>query len=121
MTLGQKIIEYRQEHELSVRAFARMANLSPTYVSYLETGKTQRGNHPVASIETYKSVAKAMKMKLDDLLCEVEDEVAVNRKSAQKVPDGLDAELVTLFSLLPVEDKAKVLGFVKGLIASREA
>lgn len=42
-----------------------------------------------------------------------------NEREEEKVEE-IDSELVMLFSLLPEEDKAKVLGFVKGLLASRE-
>lgn len=110
MTLGQKIALYRQEHELSVRAFSRMSGLSPTYVSYLEAGKTQRGNPPVASIDTYKSVARAMKIQLDDLLAEVEDEVAINRKS------GLtDAQIRAIELIKSIEDDAVLEIFIAAM------
>lgn len=78
MTLGEQIKKYRDEHKISLRSFARATNLSPTYISYLEKGETQRGTAPVPSIDTYKAVANAMGMTTDDLVRLVDDVVCIN-------------------------------------------
>ena len=79
MTLGEYIKNYREEHKESLRSFSRRAELSPTYVSYLEKGETQRGNKPAASIDTYKSVAKAVGISLDELIRLVDDEINISK------------------------------------------
>lgn len=109
MTLGDAIKTYREEHGISLRAFARLTGLSPTYISYLEKGQTQRGNKPIASIETYRVVAKAMGKDIDEFIREVDDVVSVNShpkekdaetgpniRTAKKIADSLGVPLATL-------------------------
>lgn len=80
MTLGEYIANYRAEHKESLRSFSRRAELSPTYVSYLEKGETQRGNKPAASIDTYKAVSKAVGISLDELIRIVDDEISISKE-----------------------------------------
>lgn len=82
MTLGEVITEYRHEHDLSMRAFARAAGLSVTYISSLENGVTQRGNKPTPSLETYRAIAKAMGMDIDSLLRRIDDDIKIMPTSA---------------------------------------
>lgn len=58
MTLGEIIINYRNEHGISMREFARKCGLSNSYVSMLERGFDGRGKPIVPSIETIDAVAK---------------------------------------------------------------
>ena len=76
MTLGEFIKDYIGEHDLSLRAFARLTGLSVTYISYLIKGETQRGVAPVPSIDTYKVCAKAMGLETDELVRLVDDDIA---------------------------------------------
>ena len=96
MTLGEKIREYREQHDISLRAFSRLCGLSPTYISYLEKGITQRGKAPVASIETYRVVAKAMGKDVDALIREVDDMVSINSNKPPIPDDELEELLYTL-------------------------
>ena len=77
MTLGEIIAQYRTEHGMSMRAFARASGLSVTYVSSLENGITQRGNKPTPSLETYRAVAKAMCIDIDTLLRAIDDDIKI--------------------------------------------
>lgn len=81
MTLGEAIKEYRNKHDLSMRAFGRLAGLSVTYISNLENNVTQRGNKPIPSLETYKAIAKAMGIELDELLRVVDDDVRIGKEA----------------------------------------
>lgn len=67
MTLGDIIIEYRNNHDMSMREFARKCNLSNSYVSMLERGFDGRGNPTVPSIETINSVAKGCDSTFDEV------------------------------------------------------
>lgn len=59
MTLGEFIKQYREETGMSMREFARKADLSNAYVSMLEKGIDGRGNKIVPTIETINKVAMA--------------------------------------------------------------
>ena len=78
MTIGEFIISYRKEHGISQRAFAKLANLSYSYIGILETGRNTNGSITTPSIETYNSIAKAVGLSLFDLLKTVQDDVVIN-------------------------------------------
>ena len=82
MTLGEFIQQYRKEHDMSVRAFARLCDISPTYITILEKGQNSNGSVPSPSIETYILIAKAVGVQLDDLIHMVQDNVVVNPTSS---------------------------------------
>lgn len=86
MRLGELITKYRIETDISMREFARRSGLSPTYVSQLERGETGRGKKPAPSIETYKAVAKAMNIGIDELFAEVDDIISINADRQDYTP-----------------------------------
>ena len=92
MKLGELIVNYRTEHELSLRAFARASGLSPTYISMLEKGVNRRGSTPAPSVDTYRSIAKAMGMDVDELIRAVDDKIEIN-SSPVMTEDEYDQEL----------------------------
>ena len=77
MTLGEYINNYLIEHDMSIREFARLADISHTYVSYIVNGKTGRGTKPVLTIDKYKQIARAMNMDVNDLLAAVDVDIAI--------------------------------------------
>ena len=109
MTLGEAIKTYRETHELSMRGFAKAAELSPPYISALEKNQTYRGNIPTPSYDVYKKIAKAMNIAVDDLLRMVDDDIVV-RDGYEGFTEisGPKAKLYELIRDLP-EDKAEML------------
>ncbi len=74
MTLGDVIHQYREEHKYSMDAFASASGLSKAYISMLEKNlnpKTKQSITP--SVVTFKCVADAMGIPLDDLLAMVDE------------------------------------------------
>ena len=115
MTLGEFIKSYRIEHKESLRSFAKRANISPTYVSYLEKGETQRGKKPIASIETYRNIASATGITLDYLIKIVDDEISLNeRRSIQKHSvDDISPEKQKLLDAIEKMDREEMLRLLK--------
>ena len=114
MTLGDIIKKYREEHEMSMRAFGRASGLSVTYISSLENGVTQRGNKPTPSLETYRAVAKAMAIDIDQLLRAIDDDIKImpTGKGEHKLTPKKQ-ELFDLIDSMPdekVEAILKLLG-----------
>lgn len=74
MTLGEIIIQYRREHDLSQRQFALQCGLSNGYISMLEDGKNRKTGKPITpSIPKLKLVASGMGITLHDLFAQAED------------------------------------------------
>ena len=114
MTLGDAIKKYRNDHGLSIRAFSRITGLSPTYISYLEKGETHRGKTPVASIETYRVVAKAMGKELDELIREVDDMIMINSNdNKSKYPSKEQKEAIDFVMSLSEGELRKFISMGK--------
>ncbi len=112
MTLGEAIKKYRDEHDLSMRAFAAKCGLSVTYISSLEKGITPRGIKPAPTIETYKLISEAMGVELDAFIRMVNDKVYLNAPA----PDPLEEEkqrLLSEIAALSPEDIKKVLEYAR--------
>lgn len=101
MFLGDLIKNYRTQNKLSQRDFAKLCNLSHTYIAALEKNIDSRTGKPIApTLDTVKYVSKAMNMSVEDILHLLEDEQEFNLKNeAPKYDDfryasnnGIDTE-----------------------------
>lgn len=70
MRIGQMIKNYRVEHGLSMRAFANLSGISPSYVSKLESD-TQ--NKLSLTLPKIAQIAKALGLSADELLATMDD------------------------------------------------
>ncbi|HIX11861.1 MAG TPA: helix-turn-helix domain-containing protein [Candidatus Agathobaculum pullistercoris] len=75
MTLGEVISNYRKTHGLSMDKFAELSRLSKAYISILERNRTPRGSAPSPSIDTYRSIAKAIDIDVDELIRLVDNHI----------------------------------------------
>lgn len=74
MYLGELIKKYRTENQISQRDFAKLCNLSHTYIAALEKNIDQRTGKPIApTLDTVKYIAKAMNMNIETVLHLLED------------------------------------------------
>ena len=62
--IGKRIMTIRKENQLSQLTFSELIDKSPTYVSYIETGKKSM------SLETFVQIANALHVPADILLAE---------------------------------------------------
>ena len=75
MFLGEVIKKYREQHNLSLRAFADKCGLSYTYISMLEKNTDYRTGKPIApTLDSVKNISIAMNIPIDDLLKMLDDE-----------------------------------------------
>jgi len=63
--VGQKVRAYRKEAGLSQEALAEKASLSYKYLGEVERGYVN------VSLDSLMRIAKALKLKLNDLVCDV--------------------------------------------------
>ena len=115
MKLGEIICNYRNEHKLSQRQFAKKCGgLSNGYVSMLENDLNPTTNKSIApSLDKLKCIAQGMDMSLNDLL-EIADDMPVelypngvsisNSESVSKsrnvsIKEGLSSKAIALAKL----------------------
>ena len=89
MTLGDIIAEFREQHQISMDAFAEMSGISKGYISMLERNKTHRGEEPSPSYEMYKNVAKTINLDVDELIRMVEGKILLRVEDEQGVFSSL--------------------------------
>ena len=78
MTIGDMIVKYREEHDVSQRKFAYMCGLSNGYISMIEKNiNPQTGKPPVISPEAMEAIATAMDMTMDELARSVDPDTKV--------------------------------------------
>lgn len=84
MKLGEYIKNYREEHELSSRAFAALVGISPQYASNLEKGKNNQGKPISPTLEMIRKIAAATGTDENTLLGLLNEVVAAKVKPPAK-------------------------------------
>lgn len=74
MKLSEIVRQYREEHGLSLRAFAKRVGVTQTTISNIEREQNNHGNPFVPTLETLVGIASAMGMSVNDLLHMIGDE-----------------------------------------------
>lgn len=97
MTIGEYIKKYREEHELSGRAFASQVGISPQYVVNLERGVNNDGKPCTPTVRMLAKIAKGTGRSEAELLTMLHEDVVIN-------PPGL----VEKYEALDVRGKARV-------------
>ena len=89
MKLGDIIIEYREQNNLSQREFARRCGLSNSLISIIEKGyNPQTGKEISPDLETYASIAKVMGISMHTLFERLGNDATVHLVSLHSYPDG---------------------------------
>lgn len=118
MTLGEFITDYCKEHGYSVRQFASLTGYSHTYISVLINGRPGSGKRPSPTIDTYRNIAAACGLTLDELLAMVHDDYVVLNPNGKEPAPGrseLFEELAAMFNSLSEADQQKALGYLAAL------
>lgn len=102
MTLSEFIRQYREEHGMSIRAFAAMAGMSPQQISNIEKGVGNNGKPMTSTMSTYKKIADAVGMSEQDFLNMLNDNVAM-------APDDEEEELADVLQLLKDREDLRAL------------
>lgn len=85
MRLGDVVAEYRKEHKVSMRSFAKQAGVSLAYLSYLEKGINPTTNKPLnPSLDTTIACCKAMDMDIMELFGKLDPELAKEARAAME-------------------------------------
>jgi transcriptional regulator with XRE-family HTH domain len=91
MTIGEYIKKYREEHELSGRAFASQVGISPQYVVNLERGVNNDGKPCTPTVRMLAKIAKGTGRSEAELLTMLHEDVAINPPGLVEKYEALDA------------------------------
>ena len=99
MTLGEYLKNYRTTHGLNMQEIANRAGLSKGYISMLEKNQHPQSRRKLTpSFETYKKIAIATNIEIDDLLSLLADEEvivnATNNISNVTVPEARELPIL---------------------------
>ncbi|MBQ8507980.1 MAG: helix-turn-helix transcriptional regulator [Clostridia bacterium] len=127
MTLGEIVREYRQEHNLSQRDFAKMCQMSNAYISMLESNKNTKTGLPVVpSLTAIRKVASAIGIALNDILEKMGDaplSLSTDDDSEKYFEimnfDESTLEFAKLFDQLPQDKKAFILGEMRAFLQAQ--
>lgn len=117
MTLGEFIIQYRNEHNLSRRSFAEICGLSNPYVSMIENGVNNFGQPLSPTMSTYAKIASAVGIPINDFLQMLSGNVTISSNGASEYTEKEIKILNAIKSLSPEsqDDVLKIISLVKGM------
>lgn len=85
MDIGDILIRYREENNLSMDDFAKKSGISKAYISLLERKINPRNNKPVApTLPTLRKIAFGLNMDIDELLKLLDNKQAVSLDAIEK-------------------------------------
>lgn len=93
MELGELINKYLNDQDMSIRQFAKKADMSHTYITYIINGKTSRGKKPTVTTDKFKDIANAMGMSASELMNAVDPEITTLKKSWKETYDIIAKEI----------------------------
>ena len=114
MTLQEYIIQFRSDHDLSQRQFAKMCGISSGYMSMIENNVNPKtGKPPILTLQTIKKLASAMGTTVHTLADNLDDENWSSIDEAVLSEDERD--LIMFYRDLDLDEKHLSLSIVKAL------
>ncbi|MGT2959346.1 hypothetical protein A9Q68_10190 [Streptococcus bovimastitidis] len=125
MKLGEIIKEYRDEHKLSMDAFAKKSGMTKGYISMLEKNEHPKSKKPIIPTnETISKVAKGIGVDIDTILekLDPEQEIQMNvspKDMSKKTPSNItpllssQPEITQIYNTLSQDSKTKLLKYAK--------
>ena len=87
MTIGQVIERYFRDHGMSYRQFSEKSSLTSGYISMLVNNRNPKtGEPPAPSVKTYRKIADAMGVPLNEILQETEKDTPTYFHTVTKAP-----------------------------------
>ncbi|MCY6372413.1 helix-turn-helix domain-containing protein [Clostridium ganghwense] len=92
-TLGQLISKYRETYNLSLREFAKLCDVSHSYIDKLEKGVDPYSKKKVEpTLDTIEKIAQAMNMSLEHILYKI-GKIDTHKKERFEKAESLKDEL----------------------------
>lgn len=127
MNLGEYVKQYRDEHNLSQRAFAELCGVSNGYISLIERDAIDKrtGKPSKPKIDSLMAIAKGMGLTLQELVDAVDVDIPVDlgpikvKTPTLVIEDERTVEFIQLFSQLSSAEQDFFLAQIKGVLSSR--
>lgn len=127
MNLGEYVKQYRDEHNLSQRAFAELCGVSNGYISLIERDEIDKrtGKPSKPKIDSLMAIAKGMGLTLQELVDAVDVDIPVDlgpikvKTPTLVIEDERTVEFIQLFSQLSSAEQDFFLAQIKGVLSSR--
>lgn len=112
MKLGDKIKQFRLEKKLTMQQLADLSGKSKGYISMLEKGINPQTQKPIEpSLEAIQSIAKSLKVDLEDLISNTEDVIRL-----PKLNNSLVENITATVTKLNEENQNKTYQYAKNLL-----
>ena len=124
MKLSELIVDYRKRMDISQREFSRRCDLSNTYISFLEKEKNPKTGKPmVPTLEIYKKLADGMRMTVQQLFEQLDDDAPVDLGPAAPaapapadVPHTPEARILAKgIDKMPAAQREAIINMMQGL------
>lgn len=123
MTLGDLVLKYREDHQLSQRQFAMKCGISNGYISMIEKNvNPATGKPPIPSLQKVKEIASAMNMTLDEVMRITDGDTLVSMEydSQHGFPKTTEARIVSAgMDDLPQDDRELLLSMFQTMMRKR--
>lgn len=117
MKIGELVAEYREQHNISQREFAKMCNLSHVIISFLERGERANGEPYLPRYDTIRKIATVIGKTPEELITGCDDfnigvsvgpeETPIYEELYHQPPD--EAMLIQAYRMIPVEHRMEAM------------
>ena len=117
MRIGELVAEYREQHGISQREFAKMCNLSHVIISFLERGERANGEPYLPRYDTIRKIAAVIGKTPEEIIAGCDDfnigvsvgpeETPIYADIFNQPPD--EAMLIQAYRMIPVEYRMEAM------------
>lgn len=121
MTIAELVGQYRVEHFMSQRDFAKKCGVSSAIISFLERGTRENGKPYLPKFDTIKKIARGMGLSPEELISRCDDfdlDITVGPEETPLMEDFAkelqnqspdEAMLIQAYRLIPVEHRIEAM------------
>lgn len=107
MTLSEFIMQYRKQHDMSIRSFASFVGMSTQQICNIERGLGSNGKPMTSTMKTYKKIAEAVGMSEVDFLNLLNDNVRVNPSAETENMPIIEVDGHTMLDLSKLSEEQR--------------
>ena len=121
MRIGERVQQFREQHGLSQREFARRCDLSNGIISFIENGERPNGEPYIPRFVTIRKIARGMGTTPEELISECEDfdiDISVGPEETPLVLDFMrelqnqsadEQMLIQVYRLIPIQHRFEAM------------
>lgn len=117
MKIGELVAEYREQHNISQREFAKMCNLSHVIISFLERGERANGEPYLPRYDTIRKIAAVIGTTPEEIIRGCDDfnigvnvgpeETPIYEELYHQAPD--EAMLIQAYRMIPAQNRMEAM------------